>query len=95
MGEPAGLVGGQVPARERRRGGPGQRHDLESLGQLLQGFRGAEAVPADPGPAQAGQVPAGAELLAQVTGQGPDVRAARAAHGGVDVEQVPARAWWP
>ena len=88
VGQAAGLVGGQVPARERRRGGLGERHDLEPLGQLLQGSRGLQAVAADPGPAQAGQVPAGAELGAKITGQGPDVRAARAAHGGVDVEQA-------
>src|SRR5580700_6112008 len=83
----AGLVRGQVPARERGRGGLRQRHDLESLGQLVQGARGRQVVSADPGPAQGGQVPAGAERGAQIAGQGPDVRAARAAHGRVDVQQ--------
>src|ERR1700733_4201460 len=88
--QPTGLVRGQLPAAERGRGGLRQRQDLEPLGQLVQGFRGIEAVLPDPGAAQRGQVPAGAELVTEVTGQGPDVRAAGAAHGGVHVGEVTA-----
>src|SRR5579859_4912961 len=88
VGQAAGLVGGQVPAGERGRGGPGQRQDLEPLGQLVQGLGLVQAVPADPGAAQGGQVPAGAQRGAEVAGQGPDVRATGAAHGGVEVFEV-------
>ena len=92
MGQAAGLVGGQVAARESRRGGLGQRDDLEPVGQLLQGSRDLKAVTADPGPAQAGEVAAGAERGAEVAGQAADVGTARAADGHVDVELVTGRA---
>ena len=88
MGQPTGLVLGQVPAREGRRGRLGQRHHLEVLGQLLQGAGVLGPVAAHPGAAQPGQVAAGPEGGAEVAGQGPDVGAARAAHGGVQVEQL-------
>src|SRR5579859_4475011 len=88
VGHAAGLVRGQVPAGEGGRGGQGQGHDLEPFGQLVQGFRGIEAVPSDAGAAQSGQVPAGAQAVPQITGQGPDVGAAGAAHGGVDIGEA-------
>ena len=92
MSQAASLVGGQVATRESGRGGLGQRDDLEPPGELLQGSRDLKAVPADTGPAQAGEVAAGAERGAKVAGQGADVGAARAAHGHVDVELVTGRA---
>ena len=92
MGQAASLVLAQVPAREGRRGRLGQRQHLEAPGQLLQGAGIFGAIAADPGAAQPDQVAAGAQGRAEVAGQGPDVGAARAAHGGVEVEQVPVAA---
>src|SRR4029077_16959095 len=65
-----------------------QREPLEPPGQLLQGPGVLDPVSAHPGAAQPGQVAAGAQSGAEIACQRPDVGAAGAADGRVDVEQI-------
>ena len=93
VGQAAGLVGGQVPAREAGRGRLGQRDAPRTVPASCSRVR-ATSRPYPPTRVRrsAGQVAAGAERGAEVAGQGADVGAARAADGRVDVELVAGRA---
>src|SRR5262249_13557311 len=89
VGQDACLVGGRVPAREaaRDRLGQYQRHRVGARGQLVERHRLVDRERADPGTAQCGEVTADAQGHAEVTGERAHVRARRARHVDVHVDQ--------
>ena len=79
---------GEVDRGEPGPGGLGDRQQREVVGQRVQGAGDGQVVGPDGRPSQCRQVPADAERGAEVTGDRPDVRAARAAQRDVQVDRL-------